>query len=111
MVTAPPKLQQDKKPWDRYRNEASGPGPLRWELLVPGWGGYLDDEELSYIQRKLQADPALAFAWGYRPGQKTRSESSIRRVAMYGDPDCRATNIKLARSRSEPPQIIDDKAA
>jgi hypothetical protein len=30
---------------------------------------------------------------------------------MYGDPDCRATNVKLPRSRSEPSQTSHDNAA
>jgi hypothetical protein len=93
------------RPWDRYR------GQKGWQLLEPGWASMLTDGELEYIQRKLQADAALSFVWGFRPGAKMRSEAAIRRVAMYGDPDVRATNIKLARSRSDPPEISDDKAA
>ena len=93
------------KPWDKYRKE------VQHRLLIPGWPGTLDDAELAYVQRRLRVDDALSFAWGFRPGQKTRSESAIRRIAMYGDPDCRGTNIKLARSRSEPSQNSHDKAA
>jgi hypothetical protein len=81
------------RPWHAYQAEAS------YRLLEPGWAGVLDDEELSYIQDKLKADPALAHAWGFRPGQKTRSEAAIRRVAMSGDPNSRATNVKLARTK------------
>jgi hypothetical protein len=96
---------QQARPWHHYRKEK------QWRLLEPGFAGFVHDDEMAYIQGKLKVDASLSFAWGFRPGQKTRSESAIRRVAMHGDPDCRATNIKLARSRSEPPQISHDKVA
>jgi hypothetical protein len=93
------------RPWEQYRREARG------RLLEPGYAGFLDDDELAYIQEKLKANPDLAFWWGWRPGQKSRAEAAIRRVVMYDDPNRRATNIKLARSRSELSQISHDKAA
>jgi hypothetical protein len=93
------------QPWQRYSEEK---GHL---LLEPGYAGMLADDELSYIQGKLQADPALAFAWGFRPGQKLRSEAGIRRVAMFGDPDRRATNLKLARRKSDPASSAPDMVA
>jgi hypothetical protein len=40
-----------------------------------------------------------------------RSEVAIHRVAMYGDADSRGANLKLARSRSDPPQISPAKVA
>lgn len=95
MVQAPPKPKKDK-PWEKYSREKD------YLLLEPGFAGQLTDEELIYIQDKLKSDDALSFAWGFRPGQKTRSEAGIRRVAEFGDPDCRTTNLKLARSRSDP---------
>jgi hypothetical protein len=82
-----------ERPWDAYQGERG------WRVLKPGWGGSLEDDEVEYIQRKLQADDSLSFAWGFRPGQKTRSEAAIRRIAMSGDPDVRGTNVKLARTR------------
>jgi hypothetical protein len=104
---------QPARPWDKYRDAPSvpGSGPLHWKLVQPGWGGTLTEEEVQFIQQNLHCDAALAFAWGFRPGQTTRSEAAIRRVAMFGDPDSRATNIKLARSRSDKPPIVDDKVA
>ena len=101
MVTAPEKPRPGKvekeKPWQRYRGEGGK------NLLEPGWAGTLDDEELVYIQEKLMADPDLSYWWGFRPGQKTRPEAAIRRVAMDGDPDHRQSNRKLARVRREMP--------
>jgi hypothetical protein len=108
MATTLPKLSASggaEKPWHRYRKEKG------WKLLQPGWGGFLDDDELRYIQEKLKVDPSLSFTWGFRPGQKTRSESAIRRVAVHGDSDCRATNVKLARSRFGLSQIGHNKGA
>jgi hypothetical protein len=96
------------KPWIKYQHKTVN---FPWKVLIPGWAGFLDDDELTYAQCKLKDDDSLSFAWGFRPGQKTRSESAIRRIAMHGDPDCRGTNIKLARSRPEPPQISHDKVA
>jgi hypothetical protein len=91
MVQAP--RPEKSTPWHQYRGEPN------WRLLEPGWGGTLDDDELQFIQCKLQADPSLAFVWGFRPGQKTRSEAAVRRISMWGDPDCRGTNVRLARTR------------
>ena len=71
-------------------------------LLEPGWAGDLGDDELSYIQPKLLGDLGMARRWGFRPGQKTRSEEAIRRVAMWGDPDSVALNRTLARPRKAP---------
>ena len=97
MVTAPPKPKPEKgrqaKPWLAYEMDS------KYLLLEPGWGGNLDDDELAYIQERLKADPDLSYWWGFRPGQKTRPEAAIRRVAMDGDPDHRQSNRKLARVR------------
>lgn len=103
MGAALPKSAKLTRPWEKYGPEG--------RLLEPGYAGLLDDDELAYIQETLRANLDLAYWWGWRPGQKSRSEAAIRRVAMYGDPEYRATNIKLARSRSEPPQISHDKVA
>jgi hypothetical protein len=105
MVTTLPKPRKDR-PWLKYSSEKD------YLLLEPGFAGMLTDGELSYIQCKLEADAALSFAWGFRPGQKTRSEGAIRRVAEFGDPDCRATNVKLARTRkAETPTKSQREAA
>ena len=92
MVTTLPKPDKTS-PWERYRGEKG------WQLLEPGFAGFLDDNELASVQRKLKEDDSLSFAWGFRPGQKTRSEAAIRRISMWGDPDCRGTNVRLARTR------------
>ena len=72
-------------------------GDLR--LLEPGWAGQLVDDELDFIRAELFQDRKLARRWGFRPGQKTRPDEAIRRVAMDGDPDGTAHNRKLARPR------------
>jgi hypothetical protein len=81
------------RPWHTYRNEPN------WKLLEPGYAGSLDDDELAYIKEHLKAGDRLSFAWGFRPGQKMRSEAAIRRIAMHANPENRATNVKLARTR------------
>ena len=69
------------------------------KLLEPGWGGDIEDRELSYIKNALVGDRRFAMRWGFRPGQKTRSDEAIRRVAMEGDPEDVAQNRRLARPR------------
>jgi len=68
-------------------------------LLEPGWVGQLADDELAFIRAELFRDPTLARRWGFRPGQKTRADEAIRRVALDGDPDGTAHNRGLARPR------------
>ena len=81
------KPQQGPRPWEKYPCEAR-------RLLQPGWGGSQADGELRFIQDRLKADPMLAYWWGFRPGQKTRSVEALRRIAMYGSPEVRAANVK-----------------
>ncbi len=56
------------------------------KLLEPGYWGSLEDEELEFIQKALENNPKLSFAWGFQPVQKSRAPDAIRRVAMLGDP-------------------------
>lgn len=91
MLQAPPKPKADR-PWLPYKRESG-------KLLEPGFAGVLEDHELAYIRDKLRNDPALSYWWGFRPGQKSRSEAAIQRVALHGDPDTRKINVQLARSR------------
>ena len=112
MVSAPPKPQGPKRPprpiqgemdllpphVERYI-EAHRSAIYSQKLLEPGWGGQLSDEEALFIQYHLARDDKVAFGWGFRPGQKTRPEDGIRRVAMSGDPDSRTVNMRLARPR------------
>lgn len=72
------------------------------KLLEPGWGGQLTDEEVAYIQFHLLRNSKLAFKWGFRPGQKTRPEEAIHRVAMDGDCENRKVNMGLARPWKRP---------
>ena len=68
------------------------------KLLEPGYWGYLEDEELEFIQMALENNPKLSYAWGFQPVQKTRSPDAIRRVAMWGDPENREINTKVIRA-------------
>jgi hypothetical protein len=64
----------------------------RRQLLQPGYWGYLEEEEVEFIQAQLQENPDLSYAWGFQPVQKTSSPEAIRRVAMWGDPKNREVN-------------------
>ncbi len=37
----------------------------RKRLLEPGYWGYLEEEELEFIQAELQENPELSYAWGF----------------------------------------------
>jgi hypothetical protein len=91
------------KPWYKYKGQ---PG---WKRLEPGWCGFCYDDDLEYIQQHLMADPQLSYWWGWKPnGMKRRAEAAIRRVAYYGDPECRATNVKLVRQSTRRPNADTD---
>lgn len=83
------------KPWHKYRGKFPN-----WKLLEPGWAGVLDNDEVQFIQERLHQDDELSFWWGFRPGQKTRPEAAIRRIAVDGDPENRTANVRLARINS-----------
>ena len=91
------------KSWSIQRTiawkRANGYSAPTEEILEPGWAGELDAEELEYLQRKLLEDKHLAYLWGFAPSQKTRPADAIRRVAMWGDPEQRMVNYRLARPR------------
>ncbi|HZA25341.1 MAG TPA: hypothetical protein VFA32_22550 [Dehalococcoidia bacterium] len=91
------------KPWDRYREDSSGPGQgsLQWKLLQPGWAGHLDEDELAFIVEHLKEDGALRLRWGIRPSWRRIPEEVVRRIAMEGDPDNQGHNRKLARPRQQ----------
>jgi hypothetical protein len=74
-------------------------------LLTPGWSGELAPDEFEYILSELLSDKRLAFTWGFQPGKKRRPEWSIRAVAVWGDPERRATNMVLARQKM--PEAIE----
>ncbi len=96
MVSVQPKAQKNERPWEKYLSDPDG------KLLIPGWAGSLDSDEVSYIQEKLKADAMLSYWWGFRPGQRTRSVSAIERVAWAGSPEVRSENVKLTRLRNSP---------
>jgi len=54
------------------------------KLLIPGWAGELNEEELKYIKGKLFADRHLRAKWGFKRGTGRLSEEKIKLVALYG---------------------------
>ena len=71
--------------------------------LEPGFAGELAPDELEYVTAELLRDKKLAFRWGFQPARKRRPEWAIRQVAMWGDPEVRATNMGLARRQIPSP--------
>jgi len=88
-------------PWDKYTNEVTGPGQgqLQWKLLIPGWGGHLDPDELVYIIEHLVKDPDLRKWWGMKPSWRRIPEEAVGRLALEGSEDDQAHNRRLARPR------------
>jgi hypothetical protein len=87
-------LARRKEPIERLTSISK---KAKKRLLEPGYWGYLEEEEVEFIQAVLQENPDLSYAWGFQPVQKTRSPAAIRRVAMWGDPKNREVNAKLIR--------------
>ena len=81
--------------------------PLKHKLVLPGWAGHLDADELEMVQEELFSDKALAFQWGFRPSAKRRAEEAIHQVAMHGAPDGRTHNLKLVRGAASGPPKPD----
>jgi hypothetical protein len=90
-------LARRKEPVDRPISISK---KARKRLLEPGYWGYLEEEEVEFIQAALQENPDLSYTWGFHPVQKTRSPAAIRRVAMWGDPKNREANAKLIRGKN-----------
>jgi hypothetical protein len=97
--------QPTAKPWARYGKGSFGPGQgqLRWKLLIPGWGGHLDDDDLAYIVEHLEGDSDLRKWWGMKPSWKRVPEETVRRIALEGDEDDQSLNRRLARPRKQAP--------
>ncbi len=57
------------------------------KLLIPGWAGDLDSEELGFIKARLRADRRLRATWGFKRGTGRLSEDKIRQVALFGKAD------------------------
>ena len=91
MALAPPK---PTPPRQRFLIPTPAGDP---RLLVPGWAGQIDDDELAFIRYALFRDSKPARLWGFRPSQKARTDEAIRQVALHGDPEMTAHNRGLAR--------------
>ena len=66
------------------------------DLLMPGWAGLLEDDELTFVLEEVRRLPSLAKRWGFKPTQAVTPEA-VRRVAMYGDCENVARNRQVAR--------------
>ena len=69
------------------------------KLLIPGWAGELNAEELAYIKGRLFSDRRLRAYWGFKRGMGRLSEEKIRIVAMDSVHDLKnAPDLALAGS-------------
>lgn len=68
-------------------------------LLVPGWAGEPELDELEFLQDRLTRDRRLAVKWGFDPATNTRPDWAICQVAMWGDPGQWSLNTALARQK------------
>ena len=50
-------------------------------VLIPGWAGNIDDEEVAYIITQLKKRPALREKWGFNRESEKFSAKSIKRLA------------------------------
>jgi hypothetical protein len=92
MVNAATKTRETEKPWEKYRGEPD------WKDLIPGYAGAVDEQQVAFIQEHLMSDDQLSYWWGWKSrGMKRRAVAAIERVAMLGDPESRAHNVKLVR--------------
>jgi hypothetical protein len=101
------KTRNPDKPWMTYRK----PDGTRDKLYEPGWAGELTPEETERLQQALATDPDLAYWWGWRPGMKRRAVAAIERVAMYGDPENRAHNVRLVREAGRRPKAGNESSS
>lgn len=53
-------------------------------LLIPGWAGELEDDELAIILNSLRDSKRLRKKWGFKENQKVFQERKIRKIAMEG---------------------------
>jgi hypothetical protein len=86
----------DDRPWLIYRKEP------RYKLLIPGYGGNIDDEEAAFIVKHLTNDTALKLWWGMPPRWRKVPQEVVKRLAMEGSADSLEQNRKLARPGRKP---------
>jgi hypothetical protein len=97
--------QPRDKPWHAYQR-----GP-NWKLLIPGYAGPLDDEELAFIVERLTNDTALRLWWGMPGRWKRVPVEVVKRLALQGSDESLAHNRKLARPRKKSQAPEQDRDA
>ncbi len=86
------------------KEDKRGPGLSELEkrkLLLSGWAGVLNEEELDYVRDALVRDRKLAQRWGFKPSMKIH-DAGIRRVAMDGSDENWKINVALVRPKTSP---------
>ncbi len=77
----------------------------RSRLLEPGYAGFLDDSELSFILGALSKSKALALRWGFKSRMKIHSRG-VCRVALHGSVDSQRVNASLVRPKTSPLRAV-----
>ena len=93
VLDLPPK--EKSMPWHVYQREQN------WKLLIPGWGGSLSEEELSFIVEHLENNAGLRLWWGMKGSWKRVPLEVVRRIALSGSEDSQSHNRRLARPRQQ----------
>ena len=62
-------------------------------MLIPGWSGGLEPDELAYVQERLKALPEIRRLWGFTVSRIT--EAGLLRVAEWGKPGDPSHNRRL----------------
>jgi hypothetical protein len=93
------------RPWLAYKKDP------QYKLLIPGYVGNPDDEELAYILKHLENDLALRLWWGMPPRWTKVPAQVVRRLAMEGSAEDLGYNRKLARPRKKSPGSAQERDA
>ena len=91
---------------ERYREDPDLLQFYKRNLLVPGWAGELDKEELAYVKEKLFRDRRLRAKWSFKRGTGRLSDEKIRHVAMSGVDDLQ--NMSYSASEGSVQLRFDD---
>lgn len=66
------------------------------DLLFPGYGGWLADDEFEWVVGHLRKDPALRRNWGLLGRERTQYPLwLVQVISMWGDPEFNTRNSRL----------------
>ena len=62
-------------------------------VLIPGWAGGLEPDEIVFVHRELKNNPAVQKLWGFTVNRITKA--GILRVSEWGKPSDASHNRRL----------------